>query len=85
MYSPETLLQIHHLRHDELVAATVRPDPADPRVRCPASRSAVVGRTVRSAGAGAQRVVGDAVARVGAAVGVAAGARRDASPVCCPA
>jgi hypothetical protein len=85
VYSPETLLQIHHLRHDDLVAAAVRHDPADPRVRSRASRGVVVGRAVRSTAAGARRAVGDAVARVGAAVGAAADARRDTSPVCCPA
>lgn len=86
MYSPETLLQIHHLRHEELVAAARRSRVGvDPRVRRGANLLA--GRPVRRTVTDAQRALTGAVARVTAPLAALTGARPGSSsdPACCPA
>lgn len=89
MYSPETLLQIHHLRHDELVSAATGRPLAWPggRLRRVSGATVAVARAARDAAVGGRRAVVGLVARVGTSLGTRADATRGAShdPVCCPA
>jgi hypothetical protein len=84
VYSPESLLQIHHLRHEELVAAARRRAPVAPVRR---ARPVALGRAARTGAASAQRAVVALVARAGAALGTGTDDRRRVShdPVCCAA
>lgn len=85
MYSPETLLQLHHLRHDDLVAAVARHARTDraPRARRVPTLGEDVARSARTTVAGARSPLGwlRATRPSGALTGPAA--RRD--PLCCPA
>lgn len=93
MYSPETLLQIHHLRHEELVARAVRRPLVRPggRVRAVPGATVAVGRAVREAVTGGRHAVVDLVTRAGTSLGTSLGRRTGATrgpshdPVCCPA
>jgi hypothetical protein len=83
VYSPETLLQLHHLRHDELVAAAAqaRAHRAARSRRAPGVGGGVA-RSSRAAVAGARRLVVGLRAASPARPGrVPAGG----DPICCPA
>lgn len=88
MYSPETLLQVHHQRHAELTAAVRRPDAA-PRAaltRPATGRLLVAVARTRQAAVTTRYAVGDAVARTASAVRPADRPGATAvAPVCCPA
>ncbi|WP_225753604.1 hypothetical protein [Actinotalea sp. Marseille-Q4924] len=84
MYSPETLLQIHHQRHDELVAVAARHATrrgADPRAE--PARVGVVGDVVREASAAVRRTLAVLAGAVAGPVGARAVGGRE--PACCPA